>query len=86
MPLEPFSLAACLAMLLIKDSSELKLHSKLCSHHLSSTKYDIGVAVIQTVSEVKPFISSSLGLGTLYRVGTKQLKISPKVISRAYIP
>lgn len=35
MALETFSLAACLTILLTKDSSELKLNSKLCSRHLS---------------------------------------------------
>lgn len=34
-------------MLLRKDSSEWELNSKLCSHHLSRKKYDIGATVTQ---------------------------------------
>lgn len=80
------TLASLFRGCLTKDSSELKLNSKLCFHGLSWEKYDLGLAVIQALWEGKPFISfSSLLLGTLYRVGTKLLQMPPKVISWACI-
>lgn len=83
---EPFLFSTLITMLLIKGSSELKLNSKLYSHHLSWKAYDTGVAVIWDVWERKPLTSFfTFGVNIPYRGRSKPLKMAPKVISRTCI-
>lgn len=80
----PFSFAAPFPTLLRKDSSEWKLNSKLCPHHLSWKKYDIGMTVTQAAWKGKPFISVSSPDWTLHMEFEPNCsKISSEVTSRA---